>query len=259
MIKLWETGKTPLYDAGLDKFEPYMTPYLVDGAKSAVIVLPGGGYTHRAPHEGEPYARWLNTLGISAFVLEYRIAPYRYPCPLLDAQRAVKIVRHNYPFDADKIGICGSSAGGHLAALTATATPEETSAYQIGDEIDKESAKVGFAILCYPVITSGTHAHKGSFRTLTGGSEDAALYEMLSIENRVTAKTCPMFVWHTANDGSVPVQNPLILASSLDKCGVPFELHIFHDGKHGLGLAQETAGVSAWPALCAAWLKNMGF
>ena len=158
MYYLWNENEIPLINKENPVCLPSITPYIKEGAKAAVIVCPGGGYGMKAPHEGNPIAEYLNDCGLSAFVLDYRVAPYRYPCELLDAKRAVRYVRYNaekFGIDKDKIGICGFSAGGHLAGMTLTSPENEASEYNVNDEIDKVSSKVNFAILCYPVITSG--------------------------------------------------------------------------------------------------------
>lgn len=239
---------------------PILTPYLVKDSpqRSAVIVFPGGGYTKRADHEGEPVAKWLNTLGIHAFVLHYRVAPYKHPAPLADAQRAVRLVRHHaqqWDIDNNKIGILGFSAGGHLAASLATLHQLETGAE--GDEVDRLSAKPDLAILCYPVISMGEFTHAGSKNNLIGDENE--LIQLLSPHKNVNEQTPPMFIWHTADDAGVPVENSLFMAKALSAQQIPFGLHIYPNGRHGLGLATETNDVSTWTDSCAIWLKNQGF
>lgn len=242
---------------------PSLTPYLLGGAaaRPAVIVMPGGGYTRRAPHEGEPIARWLNTLGIASFVLNYRVAPSRYPAALEDARRAIRLVRHQadaWSLDRRRIGVLGFSAGGHVAASAGT---RFTAGDPVADDpVERLSSRPDLLILCYPVITMGAAGHAGSRAALLGDREhDADLVALTSNERHVSRDTPPAFLWHTADDGSVPVENSQRFAAALAQQAVPFELHIFERGPHGLGLGHDHPGVQHWPALCAAWLAQRGF
>ncbi|WNQ10284.1 alpha/beta hydrolase [Paenibacillus aurantius] len=258
---LWPQG-APL-GAGSDiEDRPRLTPYLIDaqGPSAAVVVLPGGGYAHRAAHEGEPVARWLNTLGIHAFVLDYRIKPYRHPAPLLDAQRAIRTVRaraEEWRVDPDRVGILGFSAGGHLAA--SAGTHYDAGNREAEDPIERQGCRPDAMILCYPVVTMESFTHQGSRENLLGPSPDPALVSSLSIETRVTEDTPPAFVWHTSDDAAVPVENSLQLAGALSRCRVPFELHSFESGRHGIGLAEDHPEAYAWTSLCARWLRRRGF
>lgn len=262
-IELWTEQVPHALGNGVED-RPTITPYLAPSSQDgqpvpAVVVLPGGGYGHRAAHEGEPIALWLNSLGLHAFVLDYRVAPYKHPVPLLDAQRALRTVRaraEEWNIDVDRLGILGFSAGGHLASTAGTH-------YDLGDAdavdpIERESSRPDFMILCYPVITMGEYTHQGSRENLLGQQPDPALVELLSNERQVTTDTPPTFIWHTSDDGAVPVENALLFASALSREKVPFELHSFMTGRHGLGLAEEHAEAKAWPELCARWLKRMG-
>ena len=158
-MELWN-GNMPHYDNAID-FKPYLTPYIIDGAKTAVVVCPGGGYTHRAPHEGNEYAEWLNSIGVSAVVLEYRVAPYKTPAPGQDIQRAIRDARYELTkLGVEKIGVMGSSAGGHLAATASV--HYDKMFYEPQDEIDEVSARPDFTILCYPVIDMYEYRHDGS-------------------------------------------------------------------------------------------------
>lgn len=260
MYYLWNENEIPLFNKENSECLPSITPYIKEGAKAAVIVCPGGGYRMKAPHEGEPIAKFLNECGVSAFVLDYRVAPYKYPCELLDAKRAVRYVRFNadkFGIDKDKIGICGFSAGGHLAAMTLTSPENEAAEYNVGDEIDSVSSKVNLGILCYAVLVYGEHANKATFENLCGSDE--ALKEKMSLEKRVTDDTAPAFIWHTANDGAVPATDAMMFATELAKRNIPYELHIFRDGKHGLGLASKNPDVAEWTNLCKTFLKNIGW
>lgn len=257
---LWRDG-APLAEGSGDEDSPAITPYLVDGNNnSAVIVLPGGGYGNRAAHEGEPIAQWLNTLGISAFVLRYRVAPYRYPCALLDAQRAIRTVRHRaeeWGIAADRIGILGFSAGGHLASNAGTSFDYGQADTQ--DEIDRVSCRPDFMILCYPVITmKDPFTHEGSRENLLGPGPDQATIERMSSETQVTKETPPTFLWHTSDDGAVPVDNSLLFASALRSHGVLYDLHVFASGHHGLGMASDKPHVRQWTEACASWLDYNG-
>ena len=228
-----------------------LTPYLIDGPgpSPAIVVCPGGGYRRHAAHEGEPVARWLNSLGIAAFVLEYRVAPHRHPAPLQDATAAIREVRQraaDWRVDPAKVAILGFSAGGHVAASAGTLSPDK-------------SGRPDLMVLCYPVITFGEHRHEGSMLNLLGEEPSDEARRALSLETRVTPETPPTFLWHTAEDASVPVQNALLFADALARNRVPFELHVFPEGRHGLGLAEGLPAVGAWTSLCAAWLRARWF
>lgn len=236
---------------------PAITPYLVEGDdRPVVIVCPGGGYGSRAYHEGEPIARWLNGLGISAFVLRYRVAPYSYPCALLDVQRAIRTVRYkaeHFRINPHKIGVLGFSAGGHLAANAGTSFDNGKQLAE--DVIERESCRPDLLILCYPVITlKEPFAHTGSRENLLGKAAEHDKVEQLSTEANVTEDTPPAFIWHTSNDASVPVENSLMFASALSKHHVPFDLHVYAKGRHGLGLAENEEHTRGWSAACASWL-----
>jgi acetyl esterase/lipase len=258
---LWADG-APLTEGTGDEDSPAITPYLVDGkGNSAVIVCPGGGYGLRANHEGEPVAKWLNSLGISAFVLRYRVAPYRYPCALLDAQRTIRTVRHqaaSLGVSPDRIGILGFSAGGHLASTAGT--NYDAGNTDAGDPIERESCRPDFMVLCYPVITmKGPHVNVGSCNNLLGSDPDSALIELMSSETRITSDTPPTFLWSTSDDTAVPVENSFMFATELKRHGVPFDLHVYARGKHGLGLAESVDHVKHWTSACESWLRYNGY
>jgi acetyl esterase/lipase len=225
-----------------------------------MIVCPGGGYHWLAPHEGEPVARWLNGLGIAAFVLEYRHAPQRHPAPLHDTQRAIRLVRHHaaeWNVAPDRVGILGFSAGGHLA--TTAGTHHDAGDPHAADPVERLSCRPDLLVLCYPVITFLPGGHSGSMANLLGDDPPEELRRSLSAELHVTPETPPAFLWHTAEDASVPVQDSLLFASALHRAGVPFALHVFPRGRHGLGLAPDDLAVGQWTALCARWLAEQGF
>jgi acetyl esterase/lipase len=209
--------------------------------KEHIIVLPGGGYQRHADHEGEPVAAWLRGLGYDASVLAYPVG-VRHPAPLESVRAEVRRVRSS---GADRIGLLGFSAGGHLAghaALTAG----------IG-----EPERVDFAVLCYPVVSMLEYAHSGSRDTLLGPDSTDDERAATSLQNLVTEDAPPLFIWHTAEDASVPVQNAYLLGTALADRGVPHELHVFPTGRHGLGFAPEEPLVKQWPVLCAAWLHEV--
>ncbi|MFP4107417.1 MAG: alpha/beta hydrolase [Phycisphaerae bacterium] len=244
---------------------PAVSPFLpqAEAPVASVIICPGGGYCRRAGHEAEPVARWLAGLGVAAFVLRYRVKPYKYPVPLTDAQRAVRVVRagaSEWNIDPQRVGILGFSAGGHLAASAATMFDDGFSGDV--DPVQRQSSRPDALIACYPVLTFGDHRHDGSMRALLGdedGRVDPELQERLSLENRVTEQTPPTFLWHTVADQAVPVENVFLFASALRRNGVPFALHLFPEGHHGLGLAESLPHVGQWTDLCAAWLTEIGF
>jgi acetyl esterase/lipase len=262
-LLLWPNG-APLAEGFSDEDCPAITPYLAEGEnRPVIIVCPGGGYGRRAHHEGEPVAKWLNSLGISAFVLRYRVAPYQYPCALLDVQRAIRTVRHeaeSFRINPDKIGVLGFSAGGHLAANAGTSYDNAKGNKDNGDEIDRQSAKPNLLVLCYPVITmKDPFAHTGSRENLLGKEPELLKVEQLSTELNVTRDTPPTFLWHTSDDAGVPVENSLMFAAALSKHNVLFDLHVFTKGKHGLGLAEEEEHTNGWTDVCASWLAFNGF
>jgi acetyl esterase/lipase len=229
---------------------------------AAVVVCPGGGYGNLAmDHEGKQVAAWLNSLGVSAFVLRYRLGPrYRHPAPLTDAQRAIRWVRqHAEEFGArrDRIGIWGFSAGGHLASTTATHFDAGNA--EASEPIERISSRPDFAILAYPVVSFTTeHTHKGSLRNLLGDSPLPELAESLSNEKQVTPQTPPTFLFHTDADRGVPPENSVLFYLALRNAGVPAELHIYERGRHGVGLAPTDAVLSSWPARLADWLRVRG-
>ncbi|MFB5662434.1 alpha/beta hydrolase [Alteribacillus sp. HJP-4] len=257
-IYLWD-GSVPCALSDREEDRPYLTPFLVNSKRSsgAVIICPGGGYSHLAVHEGVPVAEWLNDMGLSAFVLNYRIHPYKHPVPLIDVKRAVRYVRshaEHWNIDTEKIGILGFSAGGHLAASSGMLFDNgDVSAH---DPVEKVSSRPDVMVLCYPVITFGEHGHKGSQQHLLGEEASEKLQAYLSMEKQVTNQSPPAFIWHTANDDSVPVENSLLLASSFSRNKIPYELHIYDNGSHGLGLAANDPHVRTWTKLCEKWLRK---
>lgn len=260
-VTLWPAGAPEL--AGSVPGETCeLTPYLVPGGqvRAAMVVCPGGGYARRAPHEREPVANWLNTLGVSAFVLDYRVAPVRHPYPLMDGQRAIRLVRaraKEWNVDPHRVGILGFSAGGHLASTVGTHF--DAGRAEADDPVEHESCRPDLLVLCYPVITFGVFRHQGSMTNLLGDDPSEEQRRDLSNELMVTAETPPTFLWHTADDAGVPVENSLLFAAALSRHRVPFELHVYCIGRHGLGLAEQDGRVGTWTKLCGSWLAMRGF
>jgi acetyl esterase/lipase len=258
--RLWPEG-APGALGNEEKDVPTLTPYLPDPSNAtgaAVVICPGGGYGGLAPHEGKDYALWLNELGIAGFVLKYRLGSneYRHPRMLEDAARAVRLVRAkagDWKVDAKRVGIMGSSAGGHLASTLLTHF--DSGNPQGADPIERQSSRPDLGILCYAVISMGTNTHQGSKNNLLGKDPSPELVKLLSNELQVTPQTPRCFIWHTYEDAAVKVENSLDFAAALRKAGVPFDLHIYQDGRHGIGLANG----HPWTKDCAYWLKLQGF
>ena len=233
----------------------------INRKRPAVIVCPGGGYGMVSDREGEPVAMKFLANGYSAFVLTYSVAPARYPTQLLEISETIAYVRKNADklnIHKDKILVCGFSAGGHLAASIATLWDDEIITKKLN--IKKGENKPNGLILAYPVISSGDKAHIGSFNNLIG-DQDKSLYEKLSLEKRVSKNTPPAFLWHTFNDKAVNVQNSLLFASAMKEHDIPFELHVFPDGEHGLSLCSSiTKNVNKyceiWMELCLKWIEE---
>lgn len=262
-IKLWPDA-APGAMGSEPSDVPTLTPYLPPRERAtgaAVIVCPGGGYQMLADHEGRPVAEWLNTLGIAAFVLKYRIAPrYHHPAPMLDAQRALRLVRARageWGIDSRRIGILGFSAGGHLASTAATHF--DAGKPDAGDPIERVSSRPDLVILVYPVITMREQTHGGSKRNLLGAQPDPRMVALMSNDEQVSKDTPPAFLIHTVNDAAVPVENSLLFAAALRRAGVPYEMHLYERGPHGFGLAPNDPILSSWPARCADWLRLHGF
>jgi acetyl esterase/lipase len=243
---------------------PTLTPYFPPAEKAngaAIIVCPGGGYSHLADHEGRPVAEWLNTLGITAFVLKYRLGPrYHHPAPLLDAARAIRTVRARateWHLDPGRIGILGFSAGGHLTATIGTHF--DAGKADAPDPIDRLSSRPDLMVLIYPVITMKEFTHAGSKKMLLGENPTPELITLLSNDEQVTKETPPAFLVHTADDPGVPVENSLRFAAALRKARVPVEIHIYEHGPHGFGLGTKDPILATWPQRCAEWLRLHGF
>ena len=250
-IPLWP-GRAPYSEQSPDQLQPTLAPYEVEGAATAVIVCAGGAYAMKSDHEGGPVAERMNLEGIAGYVLDYRVKPCHHMAPLTDAQRAIRVVR---AMGYDYVGILGFSAGANLACTAATH-------YDAGDPdaedaVERLSCRPDFFVPCYPVVSFHQFPNIGSVNALLGNFDDMAQRRFFSAELNVTADTPPAYIWHTANDDLVPVENSLILAGALSRCGVPFELHIFPKGPHGIGLAPDFPDARHWPEECARFIKGI--
>lgn len=261
---LWP-GRAPgaLGDQPHDRPSLASFPPTAPATGASIIVFPGGGYGMLAPHEGEGYARWLAGLGLHAWVLQYRLGPhgYRHPAMLHDAGRAVRTVRalaRRNGQDPARVGIMGSSAGGHLVATLLTQFDAGTPAAV--DPIERESSRPDLGILCYPVITMrDPHTHTGSRENLLGANPTPAQIEAMSAELQVRRDTPPAFIWHTVADDAVPVENALMFAQALRSAGVPFALSLYENGVHGLGLGTPEQPAPPWTTDLVFWLKGCSF
>lgn len=239
-----------------------------DRKRAMIIICPGGGYEHISPREGEPVAFQLLAAGYHAAVLQYDVVgdSMEHPLPLLELAWAVSYIREHanaYAIDKDKIVVAGFSAGGHLAACLGCFWDKEWLSKETG--MDKGSYQPNGIILAYPVITSGEHAHRASFQRLMGSKASDELEAMLSLENQVTDKFPPVFMWHTVEDAAVPLENSMLFAQALRRAGVNFEYHVFPHGRHGLALATEETTMpdqstvepqcEQWIQLCKNWLR----
>lgn len=265
-VPLWPDGAPGALGTSSNDI-PTLTAYLPEAATAtgaAMVICPGGGYAHLAPHEGNDYALWLNQHGITCFVLKYRLGinGYHHPAELNDAARAVRWVRahaEQFHIDTHRVGIMGSSAGGHLASTLMTHFDQvETNA---ADAIDRESSRPDLGILCYAVITMGQYTHQGSKDYLLGTNASPELVHLLSNELQVKPNTPPCFIWCTYEDNAVPMENTLMFAEALRKNHVPFDLHIYEKGRHGIGLKDKPpfANPHPWAADCLFWLKEQKF
>jgi acetyl esterase/lipase len=261
VIPLWSGGAPGALGTD-DSDIPVITVYLprtVAPNTPAVVVCPGGGYRALAAnHEGRQVASYLNSLGVAAFVLRYRLGPrYHHPIELGDAQRAIRLVRSHqadWRIDPSRIGIMGFSAGGHLAMTASTRFDAGNAG--AADALDRVSSRPDFAVLGYPVISMTEEwTHKGSRTNLLGDNPDPELAKALSGERAVTRDTPPTFLFQTNEDATVPAENAVYYYLALRKAGIPAELHIFEKGAHGVGLANDDAALSEWSKLLANWLR----
>lgn len=275
MLQAQTTNTFPLWPDGAPgalgkeaKDIPTLTVFLPPPEKAtgaAIVICPGGGYGGLADHEGSQYARFLNEHGIAGFVLKYRLgsAGYRHPVMLQDAARALRTVRARageWKLDPQRVGIMGSSAGGHLASTLVTHFDGGKS--DATDPIERVSSRPDLGILCYPVISMGEHTHQGSKNNLLGKDPSPELVRELSSELQVTKETPPCFVWHTWEDKGVKIENALAFVGALQAAGVRFDFHVYERGPHGIGLGSreyDPAKWHPWTRDCAFWLKERGF
>ncbi|WP_426171582.1 alpha/beta hydrolase [Pseudoduganella sp. R-34] len=226
---------------------------------TAVIICPGGGYQFLSnTREGQQYAQWLSSLGITAFVLKYRLADYGHPAPLQDVLRAIRLVRSQaakYGIAPDRIGVMGSSAGGHLAASASTLFNHPTG--RAGGPLDAVSARPDFAILMYPVITMEAPAvHAGSRDALLGSKPSAAMVQLTSVEKQVSAATPPTLLIHSQDDGLVPADNSILYFQALTRAKVPAEMFIFEHGGHGMAMRTGNGTATNWTRRAEEWLRD---
>jgi len=263
-IPLWPQGAPGALGQSTNDV-PTLTPYFPPPAQAsgaAIVVCPGGGYGGLAPYEGHDYALYLNQHGVTAFVLKYRLGShgYRHPRMLEDAQRAIRLVRaraQEWKVDPKRVGIMGSSAGGHLASTAATHF--DNGKADAADPIDRAGCRPDFLILGYPVIsTDPAIAHAGSVRSLLGENPDPKLLEDMSNDLRVTPQTPPTFIFQTNADTTVVAENSVRFYLALRKAKVPAEMHIFENGPHGVGLSLEDPALSMWPTLLTNWMRGRG-
>ena len=228
---------------------------------TAVIICPGGGYVRMSTaREGDQYANWLSTLGVTSFVLKYRMQEYGHPAPLQDVLRAVRMLRSRaaeFNINPARIGVMGSSAGGHLAASAGTLF--DNPAGRTGAAMDAVSARPDFLMLMYPVISMQEPAvHAGSRKALLGAAPSAETLKLMSLEKQVTAATPPTLLIHTQEDQSVPVANSILFYQALTRAKVPAEMYLFEHGGHGMGMRDGLGTSSLWPRRAEEWMRDRG-
>jgi len=265
-IPLWESIEdVPFSNTSTSGTIPKIIPYIAENNTNGgcVIICPGGGYVQLAvDKEGKAPAEEFNTNNITAFVLQYRVNSYHSDAIMADVFRAIRYVRANaeeFGIDPDKIAVMGFSAGGHLATMALEHYDEDT---QLLDDIDKVSAKPNFGILCYPVISlKDEKTHELTRKTFLGSDNEhnSDLIKKYSGEENVTKDMSPVFIWHCEPDEAVPVENTKDFAAAMDKAKVPYEMHIFKTGAHGLGLAKDNDEVIEWFPDCIKWLQDYGY
>lgn len=256
-----------LPDTKLVTYIQEYSPEIGIDKRPLILLCPGGGYGMTSDREAEAMALQFLAMGYHAAILRYSCDPAHYPTALLELAASVKLIREHaaeWRIENDKILVQGCSAGGHLAASYGVFWSEDFVAEALGVE-DKEILRPNGMILCYPVITSGEFAHKNSFVRLIGDGP-AELWEKLSLENQVNANTPKTFIWHTFEDGAVPVENSLMMVSALRKAGISTEFHMYSRGGHGLSLATKLTAnpgggciqeeCATWIGLVKNWLEN---
>lgn len=264
-IELW--SEEHIEANNFKKVEPYLDTYFLSGNNNrpCILICPGGEYAEVSEREAEPVAIRFNAEGFHAAVLYYSVSPHLHPQPLYDLSRAMCILRENMDdWNIEEIAVCGFSAGGHLAASLGVYSDifKKEEVYGINKNMTRSDAFV----LNYPVISFEDFANNSSIQNLLGANPGQEFIDMMTLQKHVTKNNPPVFLWHTLEDDSVPVENSLMFADSLRKNNVPFELHIFPEGGHGMSLAtKETAEkkgqinnhVSGWFKLCVEWLNNL--
>ena len=263
-LQLW-TEKAPLAAGDTDADKPFIDVYLPvsNPTHTGVVVCPGGSYSYLSlDKEGSHAAQWLTQHGVAAFVLHYRVAPYHYPAPMLDGERAIRLVRSrasDFGIAQDHIGVWGFSAGGHVASFLMTHFNQSLTG-QTNDAIDSLSPRPDFGILAYAVISMapGT-THPGSHQNLLGTSANPKLEMDLSNELNVAPNSPPVFLFATSDDPVVPVANSVLFYQAYIKRHLSAELHLFEHGPHGVGLAEKLPGGSVWPDLLAIWMGRHGW
>jgi len=266
-VPLWPAGAPGALGTN-DWDIPTLTAYLPEGTNAsgaAIVICPGGAYTHLSVPEGRDYALWLNQHGVTCFVLKYRLGTNGYgpQAVLADGSRAVRWVRAHadeFKIDPHRVGLMGSSAGGHVTATVMTHF--DFGDPRAADPVDRESSRPDIAILCYPVITMTTEfAHPTSRRYLLGTNPSPDLVKEFSPEQQVRTNCPPCFLWQTFEDRTVSVENSLMFAEALRKAGVPFDLHVYEKGKHGQGLGDKPpfGHPLPWAPECLRWLQAHGF
>lgn len=273
VIPLWPEGVPGAKDIGPERIEEIRTgnvseptltvygPAMDKPTGTAVIIAPGGGYSRLSmEREGAQYANWLGTLGVTSFVLKYRLQEFGHPAPLQDVLRAVRIVRSRaaeFKINPARIGVMGSSAGGHLAASAGTLF--EHAAGKTGAPLDATNARPDFLILMYPVITmDDPSVHAGSRLALLGATPTPELQQLMSVEKQVTSATPPTLLIHTQEDQAVPVENSILFYQALTKAKVPAEMYLFEHGSHGMGMKPDFGTASEWPRRAEEWLRHRG-
>lgn len=259
-IDLWPAGSIPAYHEQYQQDSSFLTPFLLPGKDNPVVlVFPGGGYRIKAEYEAIDVAQRFNELGFSSFVLDYRVKPYEFPAPQLDALRAIRYVRHHAQESGvapGKIAVLGFSAGGHLAACTGVLW--DSGDPDAEDPVERASSRPDALVLCYAVTDLAKYYPVANKRDAHFPGDDALYEKIVNPVAWVNADTPPAFLWHTADDAVVPVESSLDMHAALRKHGVPAQLHIYGHGQHGLGLAQDSEA-AGWSALAGEFLRGLGF
>jgi acetyl esterase/lipase len=275
VIPLWPEGVPDLKaDAGPEQDDqgrysnihhPSITVFAPPERKAngtAIVFAAGGGYQRVAVGlNGGEITRWLNSLGVTVFMLKYRTREYGHPAPLRDALRAMRVVRSRaveWKLDPKRIGMLGGSAGAHLTASAGTLfdAPEG----RLGAEIDRVSARPDFLVLIFPVVTmQDPHAHGASRRNLLGANPSTELKQHLSVDEQVTKETPPAFLVHSSEDTTAVVENSLLFYQAMRRSKVPIEMHLYPKGPHGSGMDPKLGPISEWPKLCEAWMRFNGW